>query len=75
MDSTANAAVVLSEKLNTTEYNILPDNIINLYDYIDETGKVTEALVKEGIRVEQIMPRGEELESYFARVIGREQNV
>lgn len=75
VDSTANAAVVLSEKLNTTEYNILPDNIINLYDYIDETGKVTEALVKEGIRVEQIMPRGEELENYFARVIGREQNV
>ncbi|MBK1813314.1 ABC transporter ATP-binding protein [Clostridium sp. YIM B02505] len=75
VDSAANAAVVLSKKLNTEEYNILPDNIINLYDYIDETGKVTETLVKEGIRVEEIMPRGEELESYFASVIGREEDV
>lgn len=75
VDCAASAAVVLSKKLNTTEYNILPDNIINLYDYIDETGKVTEALVKEGIRVEQIMPMGEELESYFSSVIGREKDV
>ncbi|GKU25026.1 ATP-binding cassette domain-containing protein [Clostridium folliculivorans] len=75
VDSVANAAVILSKKLNTTEYNILPDNIINLYDYIDETGKVTETLVKEGIRVEQIMPMGEELESYFSSVIGREDDV
>lgn len=75
VDNAAKAAVIISEKLNTSNYSILKDNIINLYDYIEQCGKVTEVLVKEGITVEQIMPMGERLESYFSKVIGRQKNV
>ncbi|NMM63453.1 ATP-binding cassette domain-containing protein [Clostridium sp. P21] len=75
VDNTSKAAVILNKKLNTTNYNVLPDNIIKLYDYIGESGKVTEVLVKEGITVEQIMPMGEDLETYFSRVVEEAKNV
>lgn len=75
VDNAANAAVILNKKLNTSNYNVLPGNVIKLYDYIEESGKVTEILVKEGVAVEQIMPMGEDLETYFAQVIGGLQNV
>lgn len=75
VDNAASAAVVISEKLKTSNFSILQDNIINLYDYIEQTGKVTEVLVREGITVEQIMPMGEDLEGYFSKVIEETENV
>lgn len=75
VNDAAKAAVIISEKLNTSSYNVLSDNIIKLYDYIEDSGKVTEVLVKHGITVEQIMPMGEDLETYFAKVIGGVENV
>jgi ABC-2 type transport system ATP-binding protein len=75
VDNAASAAVIINKKLNTSNFNVLPHNIIKLYDYIDDSGKVTETLVREGITVEQIMPMGEELETYFAKVIGGTENV
>lgn len=68
------AAVVINKKLNSLNFDILPNNIIKLYDYIDETEKVTEILVKEGVTVKEIMPKGEDLEAYFSKVIGRFRN-
>ena len=70
VDDAAKAAVIINKKLNTTKFNVLPDNIIKLYYYIDDSWKVTEALIKEGIKVKEIMPMGEDLEAYFTRVIG-----
>lgn len=75
VDNAANAAVILNKKLSTLNYNVLPGNVIKLYDYIEESGKVTEILVKEGVTVEQIMPMGEDLETYFSQVIGGLENV
>jgi ABC-2 type transport system ATP-binding protein len=70
VDDTAKASVVISEKLSTKNFVVLPNNIIKLYDYVDFTGKITETLVNEGITVEQIMPMGDDLESYFTRIVG-----
>jgi ABC-2 type transport system ATP-binding protein len=70
VDDTARASVVLSEKLNTKNFEVLPNNTIKLHDYLDCTGRVTEALVNEKIAVEQIMPMGDDLEGYFTKIIG-----
>lgn len=75
VDNAANASVVINKKLNTSNFNVLPNNTIKLYDYIEQSGKVTEVLVKEGIVVEQIMPMGEDLEAYFSKVVGEAINV
>ncbi|EPY6469871.1 ABC transporter ATP-binding protein [Clostridium sporogenes] len=70
VSDSAKAAVIINKKLNTSNYDVLPNNIIKLYDYIEQPGKVTEILVKGGITVEQIMPMGEDLEGYFSKVVG-----
>lgn len=74
VDNAAKASVIINKKLNTSNFNVMPNNVIKLYDYIEEAYKVTEALVKEGIKVHQIMPMGEDLEAYFTRVIGGTEN-
>ena len=70
VDDAAKASVIINKKLGTSNFNVLPDNIIKLYDYTESSGKVTETLVKEGITVKEIMPMGEDFETYFAKVIG-----
>jgi ABC-2 type transport system ATP-binding protein len=70
VDDAAKAAVVLNTKLQTGNFEILPNNVIKLYDYLDNAGKVSKVLSGEGISVEEIMPMGDELETYFSRVIG-----
>ena len=69
VDDTAKASVVLNTKLQTTNFEVLPNNIIKLYDYVDNAGKVSKVLSGEGISVEEIMPMGDDLEAYFTRVI------
>lgn len=75
VDSAAKAAVIINNKLKTSDFNVLADNVINLYSYTENSGKVNETLVKEGITVEQIMPMGENLEAYFAKTIGAYRDV
>lgn len=70
VDDAAKASVVLNTKLQTTNFEVLPNNIIKLYDYVDNAGKVSKALSREGISVEEIMPMGDDLEAYFTKVIG-----
>ncbi|MDU1320337.1 MAG: ATP-binding cassette domain-containing protein [Clostridium botulinum] len=70
VSDSAKAVVIINKKLNTSNYDVLPNNVIKLYDYIEQPGKVTEILVKGGITVEQIMPMGEDLEGYFSKVVG-----
>jgi ABC-2 type transport system ATP-binding protein len=72
VDDAAKAVVVLNTKLQTTNFKVLPNNIIKLYDYIDNAGKVSKVLSEEGISVEEIMPMGDDLEAYFAKVVGGE---
>lgn len=61
---------VLENTLKTTNYKVLPDGKIKIYDYINEPGKVSKALSEEGIIIYQINVSGDSLESYFMNLIG-----
>jgi ABC-2 type transport system ATP-binding protein len=69
-DNVEKAAVILEGKLNTSNFNVLPDKTIALYDYIDNPGKVSSALSRANVTIEQIMPTGQNLEDYFINLIG-----
>ena len=73
VDDINRAVEVIKEKLNTTKFEVLPGNIIKLYDYLDEPGRVNVTLIGEGVIPDEIMLYAEGLESYFAKVIGRVQ--
>ncbi|SHI71311.1 ABC-2 type transport system ATP-binding protein [Clostridium cavendishii DSM 21758] len=70
VDNIPNATVILNTKLKTSNFTVLPNNIIKLHDYVDNSGTVAKLLFSEGIIVEEIMPMGDSLESYFSKVIG-----
>lgn len=64
------STLVLENILKTTNYKVLPDETIKVYDYINEPGKVSKALSEEGIIIYHISVSGDNLESYFMNVIG-----
>ncbi len=70
VDNSAKAAVILNTKLSTSSFNILPNNIIRLYDYVDSSEIVSKAFAREGVLVKELMPMGDSLEDYFSKVIG-----
>ena len=67
-------AVVLETEFNTTDFEVMPENIIKLFNCTDNIGKVNSTLVKNGIEIEKIMIKGENLEEYFINIIGGGKN-
>lgn len=74
VDDAAKASVIIDKRLKSSNFKVLPDNIIKLYDYLDEPAKVSTALTMDGIAVEQITPMGDDLETYFSKLIGGGSN-
>lgn len=64
------AAAILETTLATNDFEVMPDGCIKLYRYMDTPGKVSSTLVNEGLIIEQFMPMGQDLESYFMERIG-----
>ncbi|NBD25209.1 ATP-binding cassette domain-containing protein [Paenibacillus glycinis] len=69
-DDPAKAASVIETELGTTEFDVMPDGVVKLYKYMDVPGKVSTALVRAGLVIEEFMPMGEDLERYFMNRIG-----
>lgn len=63
-------AWVLENILKTTNYKVLPGEVIRIYDYINDPGKVSTALVEAGITIYQVGVSGDNLESYFMNLVG-----
>ncbi|ASA22483.1 ABC transporter ATP-binding protein [Paenibacillus donghaensis] len=61
---------VLETKLQTTNYKVMPDQTVRLYDYLNEKERVAEVLYENGIVVTQLASGGDTLEDYFLAVIG-----
>ncbi|URZ02539.1 ABC transporter ATP-binding protein [Clostridium felsineum] len=66
---------VLELKLKTTNYRVMPDQSIRLYDYINDKEKVARALFENGIIVTNFSNEGDTLEDYFVSVVGGAHNV
>ncbi|MFX3636075.1 MAG: ABC transporter ATP-binding protein [Candidatus Pristimantibacillus sp.] len=70
VDDPNKAATVFQNGLGTTDFEMMPDGTIKLYGRIEQPGKVSSALFSAGLEIEQFMPMGEDLESYFTKRIG-----
>ncbi|MHC6180443.1 ABC transporter ATP-binding protein [Clostridium sp. JNZ X4-2] len=70
VDDIQKSVVILERELNTDNFSVLADETIALYDYIDNPGKISNALSKSNITVEQIVTKGQNLEDYFMNLIG-----
>lgn len=68
-DAPERLAEVLETKLQTTNYKVMPDRTIKLYDYLDEKEKVSRILFENKILVTNLSNEGDTLEGYFISIV------
>jgi ABC-2 type transport system ATP-binding protein len=68
-------ASVLEMKLNTTNFTVMPDKGVRLYDYLDDRERVATVLFENGLIVTNFSREGDTLEDYFISTIGGGQHV
>ncbi len=66
---TAKAASVFETVLQTTNFKIISDKEIRLYDYLDNPSEVNQQLVANGVSVLSMTEVGDNLEDYFMSLV------
>ncbi|AGK95992.1 ABC transporter ATP-binding protein [Clostridium pasteurianum] len=75
VNNTKGAVVLLETELDIKDYVVHENNIIKIYSNLDDVGKINTLLSTNGIIIEKILSKGQNLEEYFLNVIGDEANV
>ncbi|MCT8975265.1 ATP-binding cassette domain-containing protein [Clostridium sp. CX1] len=70
VSDSAAASFVLEDTFKTTNYEVLPDNIIKVYDLLDMSGEICLELAKNNVKIYSIESKGDDLEGYFMRLMG-----
>ena len=70
-----NKAVPVLDGMGFTNYMIMDQNHIDVYERLNERAALNEKLVKSGVSVSQIAVTGMELETYFLNLTGGATNV
>ena len=68
------AVVVIEKQLKSDKFEVYPNNIIKLYDFLDDVKKVALTFASENIIVEKISLQIESLENYYLNLIGGNNN-
>lgn len=66
---------VIEQKLNTTNYKVMPDNSVQLFDYIDDKEFVGKTLFENEVAITNLSNEGGTLEDYFVSMVGGIENV
>jgi ABC-2 type transport system ATP-binding protein len=74
VDDPNKGATVIERQFATTNFEVMPDGSMKLFAYVDTPGKVSKTLTNEGLVIEQFMPMGEDLETFFTKRIGGVQH-
>jgi ABC-2 type transport system ATP-binding protein len=74
VDDPTKAATIIESQLSTKEFEVMPDGTIKLFASVGAPGKVSKFLTDEGLIIEEFMPMGEDLETYFSNRIGGVQH-
>lgn len=70
VDNLQKLIVTLEQKLQTTNYTVIDDNNIKLYDYLDNIEVLSKALLEENIVVTKLSVSQDSLENYYMNIIG-----
>lgn len=65
---------VLEMQLGTTNYKVMPDKTVKLYDYLNDKELLARTVFNNGIVVTNYSIQGDTLENYFISVIGGDRN-
>ena len=74
VDDAPRAAMILQTRLGTDKFEVLPGNVIELYDCLDRPQAVSGALSAGGVALLGMEQKGADLEAYFLNLIGGGRN-
>ncbi len=74
VDSAEKASAVLEQSLGCVSYEVLPGNIVRVYELLGQPDVIAETLVKSNVRLFGIKETQTNLEDYFIELIGGGQN-
>ncbi|WP_306009724.1 ABC transporter ATP-binding protein [Bacillus sp. MMSF_3328] len=74
VDDPSKAATIIESRLSAPDFEVMPEGTIKLFASVDLPGKVSKMLTDEGLIIEEFMPMGEDLETYFTNRIGGVQH-
>ncbi len=66
-------AVTILEAIGFRDYKVMENGMINIYEQVERTGDITNALAKESIATIEIVRRYEELEDYYMKLVGENE--
>lgn len=69
VDDVKKASLVLENVIQTSDYDVLPDNTIRLFGHLHDTGMVNTQLVMNGVTVITSSLVGQDLEGYFLELM------
>lgn len=72
VDDIAFTLTVLEKELKIKLYRVMPDNSINIYEYVDDIQKIIEVLINNKIEIKNISIKGDSIENYFLNLINSE---
>lgn len=70
VDNIEKCTWVLENILNITDYRVLNDKVINLYEGLDKAGTITKELAKEDVFINHMVTKSESLEDHVMSVMG-----
>ena len=70
VDDASHAAAILQTELGTDKFEVLPGNVIQLYDCLDDPKRASYALAQNGVALLAMEQKGADLEAYFLNLIG-----
>ena len=74
-DQPEKLATVLETQLHTTNFTVMPDKTVKLYDYLEAKETVAKTIFDNGIIVTNFSVAGDTLENYFISIVGGGRNV
>lgn len=70
VDDVKKAVQILENNLKTTNYDVLEDETIRLFDYVEDSSKVNQELTNQNIMVTSLSISSQDLEGYFMERMG-----
>lgn len=68
-DDVKKAAIEINQTLNISNFKVLDDTTIRIYDMTTSQGAISKALVLNGVLVEEINKKEHSLEDYFMKIV------
>lgn len=74
VSSTEKVATLLEQKLNCRDYEVISNTLINIYNFNNEPSIISELIVKNGVKLNSMVSKGQNLEDYFIALVGGKEN-